>query len=97
VRTLAAAITGCGLTNAGAATEDEFGCEGLHGRPRTFGPRRRRRREWQGDEYRLWLRGRMRQYAVFGEDFELTRRARLGDAAFATEDTVRIAPTGHGR
>jgi hypothetical protein len=84
-------VTGCGLTNAGAATEDEFGCEGLHGRLSHLPARGvAGGGEWQGDEYRLWLRGRMRQYAVFGEDMELTRviSARLGNAAFAIEDTV---------
>jgi hypothetical protein len=84
-------VTGCGLTNVGGATEDEFGCEGLHGRLSHLAARDvSGGGEWEGDEHRLWLRGRMRQYAVFGENMELTRviSARLGDASFVIEDSV---------
>ena len=84
-------VTGCGLTNAGGATEDEFGREGLHGRLSHIPARDvSSGGEWQGDEYRFRLRGRMRQYAVFGENMELTRviSVRLGDPGFVIEDTV---------
>jgi Domain of unknown function (DUF4432) len=84
-------VTGCGLTNAGGPTEDEFGKEGLHGRLNHIPARDvSSGGEWEGDEYRFQLQGRMRQYAVFGENMELTRVIswRLGDAALVIEDTV---------
>ncbi len=67
-------VTGCGLTNVGAAVEDEFGCDGLHGRLSHLPARDVSvDGEWEGDEYRFWVKGRMRQYRVFGENLEMTR------------------------
>lgn len=84
-------VTGCGLTNVGAAVEDEFGCDGLHGRLSHLPARDISvDGEWDGDEYRFWVKGRMRQYRVFGENLEMTRviSAGLGDGAFTIDDTV---------
>src|SRR5262245_59653992 len=45
---------------------------------------------WEGDEYRMWLRGRMREAIVFGEEVTLTREisARLGENRLFVRDVV---------
>ncbi|HEY3397377.1 MAG TPA: aldose 1-epimerase family protein [Armatimonadota bacterium] len=87
----------CGLAWYGAPHEDpEGGTEahsglGLHGRvanlPATnvsYGG------EWQGDEYVMWVEGRVQEYILFGEHLELRRRisTRLGDNRFYLRDVV---------
>lgn len=81
----------CGLTYVGAPTVDQGEPLGLHGRIShlpasnvwTDGV-------WRGDSYEMWVRGRMREAVVFGENLTLTRRieARLGEARFEIRDVV---------
>jgi hypothetical protein len=45
---------------------------------------------WEGDDYRMWARGRMREAIVFGEEVSLTREvsARLGESRLFVRDLV---------
>ncbi|MBS7644841.1 MAG: aldose 1-epimerase family protein [Candidatus Bathyarchaeia archaeon] len=81
----------CGLTNAGAPSEDEGLALGLHGRISNipargvaFGDR------WKGDECILWARGIVREASVFGENLSLERliEARLGGKSIHITDKV---------
>lgn len=84
-------VATCGLTYAGAPTIDDGQTLGLHGRVNHLpasgvwadGA-------WRDDEYEMWVRGRMRQAVVFGENLTLTRRisTRLGESRFVLRDTV---------
>jgi len=84
-------VATCGLTYAGAPCTDEGQELGLHGRIDHLpagnvwvdGA-------WRGDEYEMWVRGRMRETVVFGENLTLTRRiwARLGESRLTIRDLV---------
>ncbi|HHX42739.1 MAG TPA: aldose 1-epimerase family protein [Chloroflexi bacterium] len=84
-------VTGCGLTTAGAPSEDAGEELGLHGRLNHLpadnvwvdGA-------WRGDTYEMWARGRMRETVVFGENLSLTRRiwAHLGESRILLRDVV---------
>jgi len=84
-------VATCGMTYAGAPCVDEGKPLGLHGRidhlPASGvwadGA-------WRGDEYEMWVRGRMRETVVFGENLTLTRRvsAYLGDSRLSIRDVV---------
>ena len=81
----------CGMTYAGAPTVDEGMPLGLHGRINHI-PASNVWADgsWRGDEYEVWVRGRMRETAVFGENITLTRRisAPLGEARLLVRDVV---------
>ena len=68
-------VAACGLTTAGAPTVDEGQALGLHGRLNHL-PAANVWADggWRGDEYEMWVRGRMREAVVFGENLTLTRR-----------------------
>ncbi|HIQ06591.1 MAG TPA: DUF4432 family protein [Anaerolineae bacterium] len=81
----------CGLTAAGAPSQDEDGTHGLHGRISNLpafqvntGSR------WVGDDYEVWIKGQVRETSVFGHDLLLTRiiTARLGESRLLVEDVV---------
>jgi len=84
-------LAGCGLTTAGAPSVDEGQELGLHGRLSTTpasgiwadGA-------WRGDDYEMWVRGRMRETVVFGENLTLTRRiwTHLGESRLFLRDVV---------
>jgi len=84
-------VATCGMTYAGAPCVDEGKPLGLHGRighlPASSvwadGA-------WRGDEYEMWVRGRMRETVVFGENLTLTRRisAHLGESRLLIRDLV---------
>lgn len=84
-------VATCGLTYAGAPCVDEGQALGLHGRighiPASSvwadGT-------WRGDEYELWVRGRLRETVVFGENLTLTRRiwTHLGESRLFIRDVV---------
>lgn len=84
-------VTTCGLTYAGAACEDEGQCLGLHGRfSNTPASNLWVDGKWDGDEYRMWAKGKVRESRLFGENLLLRRKvwARLGENRFFIEDTV---------
>ena len=84
-------VSTCGMTYAGSPCVDEGESLGLHGRvghlPATNvwadGA-------WRGDEYEMWVRGRMRETVVFGANITLNRRiwARLGESRLFIRDVV---------
>ena len=46
--------------------------------------------EWQGDDYEMWVQGRVRQAALFGENLELKRRisSSLGSTSIRIHDEI---------
>jgi len=85
-------VTTCGLTYLGAPCLDEGKALGLHGRASfipathfTYGG------DWSGDEYDMWVSGRVREASVFGENLVLERHiaARLGTSQLSLADCVR--------
>ncbi|MBM3459815.1 MAG: DUF4432 family protein [Armatimonadetes bacterium] len=87
-------VVTCGLTFVGHAETDaqEENTElGLHGRA-SFLPAREVAVEtrWEGGQYVVEARGRMREAVVFGTDLELERRIRLnlGERKFTLHDRV---------
>ena len=84
-------VATCGLTYVGAPCEDNGNKLGLHGRVSNtpasnlcvdYG--------WDGDDYRMWATGRMREYCLKGEDIELKRTisAVLGQNKIWIDDVV---------
>jgi hypothetical protein len=81
----------CGLTYLGAPCVDEGQPLGLHGRINHLAASSVwADGAWRGDEYEMWVRGRMRQTAVFAENITLTRRisAFLGESRLLIRDVV---------
>ncbi|MCD6291632.1 MAG: aldose 1-epimerase family protein [Anaerolineae bacterium] len=94
-------VATCGLTQVGAPCEDQGEALGLHGRIGHI-PARHVYADagWDGDEYVIWIQGKMRETVIFGEDLLLARRisARLGESRLFIEDTVENIghlPTPH--
>ena len=84
-------VAGCGMTYAGAPCVDEGQALGLHGRlSHTPASNVWADGAWRGDEYEMWVRGRMREAIVFGENISLTRRiwSRLGESRISIRDVV---------
>jgi hypothetical protein len=81
----------CGLTTAGWPSVDEGVELPLHGRA-AYLPARNVQvdGEWEGDDYVMWVQGRVRETIVFGENVRLTRRisARLGESRLFIHDVV---------
>lgn len=84
-------LTGCGLSNAGAASDDNGESLGIHGflshlpaENTSAGV------HWNGDDAMITVRGTMREARVFGENLRLERAitARVGDSALTITDTV---------
>lgn len=84
-------VVTCGLSQAGAPSEDEGKPWGLHGRiSNTPAYETSVRQFWRGDEFILEARGKMREGVVFGENLTLERTitTALGTSSFVIEDTV---------
>lgn len=81
----------CGLTQVGPPNTDQGKALGLHGRA-SYTPASEVAvsQGWEGDEYRIEIRGKVREASVFGEHVVLTRRIRatLGASAFRLDDEV---------
>lgn len=84
-------LTTCGLSNAGSPCIEDGVAYGQHGRISntpaenvTWGA------EWNGDDYVLWIAGRLREPRVFGPRLSLHRRIStfLGSSQVTIEDTV---------
>jgi len=84
-------LTTCGLTYAGAPCVDEGVELGLHGRISHI-PAKDICIDgsWEGNEYRMFVKGKMRETIVFGENLVLTREisARLGENKLYIHDVV---------
>lgn len=84
-------VTGCGMTTAGAPAVDEGQALGLHGRLSHLSAANVwADGAWRGDTYEMWVRGKMRETVVFGENLSLTRRiwANLGESRLFLRDLV---------
>lgn len=84
-------LTTCGLTQVGGPNVDEGQALGLHGRY-SYIPAQQvsYATEWQGDDYVMSVKGKVRQASVFGENLVLTRKisTKLGENRLWLEDTV---------
>jgi hypothetical protein len=81
----------CGLTYCGGPNKDQGQELGLHGRASYLPAYEVGVSEgWEGDEYRIEIRGKIREASVFGEHLALSRRIRtaLGENRFTLEDEV---------
>lgn len=94
-------LTPCGLTQVGSPCQDGSEELGLHGRVASIPARQVAwGAEWQDGEYILWVEGKVRETAVFGENLCLYRRiwSKLDAAAFWIEDRVEnlgFSPAPH--
>ena len=84
-------VATCGMTYAGAPCVDEGQALGLHGRINHL-PASNVWADggWRNDEYEMWVRGRMRETVIFGENLTLSRRisANLGESRLLIRDIV---------
>jgi hypothetical protein len=83
-------VTG-GLDTYGQPAEDQDQAFGLHGRATSLAARGLSwDADWDGDEYVLRARGRMKQVSFHGEHLQLTREitASLGENRFTIHDVV---------
>jgi len=84
-------VVTCGLTYAGPPNVDQGKALGFHGRASNLpGSNVYAGGAWQGDEYLMWVEGKVRETAVFGENVELARRitAKLGEPKLWIHDKV---------
>lgn len=69
----------CGLIYLGAPCNDKGQSLGLHGRISNIPAQNvYADTEWHDDEYRMWVQGRVRETAVFGENLLLSRKVMAG-------------------
>ena len=84
-------VTTCGLTYVGAPCEDDGQALGIHGRvSNTPASSVCIDGEWEGDNYRMWASGKIREWRMFGENLLLKRKvsALLGENKLWIDDTV---------
>ena len=84
-------LTTCGISNAGAPSVDQGKSFGLHGRiSNTAAEDVSIDQEWDGNEYRMSVKGRMREAEAGGENLILTRsiQTKLGARGFTLLDRV---------
>lgn len=84
-------LTTCGLSYIGAPTEDQGKPLGLHGRVAHI-PAKNVWMDgrWDGDEYLMWVQGKVQETGVFQENLVLHRKiwARLGESRLFIDDVV---------
>jgi len=84
-------ITTCGLTTMGPPSVDNGEELGLHGRIANIGAENVLADGcWEGDRYKMWVRGKVREARVFGDKLELSRKitAWMDEPKIIIEDTV---------
>jgi hypothetical protein len=84
-------MTTCGLTYAGAACVDGEERLGLHGRiSNTPADDVSVQKEWEGDDYVIRIRGKVRESCVFRENLLLSREitVKMGGKTVSVKDTV---------
>ena len=84
-------VVTCGLTWAGANATENGQPFGLHGRVSNLPATNVHwDGEWEGDDYVMTIRGKMRQATVFGENLQITRTisSRLGEKRLFLHDVV---------
>jgi hypothetical protein len=84
-------LNGCGTTSAGAPSEDQGEALGIHGRLSHI-PSSNIWADgaWQGDEYEMWVQGKMRETTVKGENVLVERRiwTHLGASRLFIRDVI---------
>jgi hypothetical protein len=81
----------CGLTYIGSPSEDQGKALGLHGRVANLPAKNVWMNGcWEGDDYIMWVQGKVQETAVFQENLVLHRKiwARLGESRLFLEDVV---------
>jgi hypothetical protein len=81
----------CGLTQVGSPGEEQGVALGLHGRAHHTPARQVSGVGcWEGDEYRMSIRGQIEESSIFGPHLSLTRtiKSSLGQASLTIEDVV---------
>lgn len=84
-------LTTCGLTYMGAPCVDQAQPLGLHGRiSNTPAEDVSVYKEWEGDEFVIKVRGKVRESAMFGENICLTREitTKMGSNKFQVKDVI---------
>jgi hypothetical protein len=84
-------LTTCGITNSGAPSTDMGEPFGIHGRVSNAAAENLSiDQRWEGDEYLISLRGKMREAKFFFENVSLTRtiETRLGWKGFSLHDVI---------
>ncbi len=87
-------LTTCGLSYFGAPDVDQEQELGLHGRAANLAAKNVSfDSEWDGDDYVMWIQGKVREAAVFQENLVLTRKiwTRLGEKRLFIDDVVENA------
>lgn len=81
----------CGLMNVAVASEDGGEYFGIHGRA-SYLPAQNVSydAEWQGEDYVLSARGKVRESRFYGENVQITRQisAKMGSSTIAIEDRI---------
>jgi len=81
----------CGMTYVGSPCVDEGEELGIHGRS-SYIPAKNVcvDGEWQGDDYILWVQGKIRETSMFGENIALTRKiwTKLGESKLYIKDVI---------
>ena len=68
-------VTTCGLTHMGAPDIDEGEELGLHGRISNISAENVcMDGKWEGDSYKMWVKGKVREARVYGDKLELERK-----------------------
>lgn len=84
-------LTTCGLTYIGAPDVDQGQELGLHGRVSNIAAKNvYMDGSWDGDDYIMWIQGKVQETAVFQENLVLHRKisARLGENCLYIDDVV---------
>lgn len=84
-------LNGCGTTTAGAPSEDQGEALGIHGRlSHTPASNIWADAAWQGDEYAMWVQGKVRETTVKGENILLQRHisTHLGSSRLFIRDVI---------
>ena len=85
-------LTTCGIANSGAPSEDGGEPFGLHGRIANAGAEDLCiDQQWEGDEYIIRMRGKMREAKAMFENLTLSRtiETKLGSTGFRVQDIIR--------
>lgn len=84
-------LTTCGLTTMGPPSIDNGEELGLHGRIANTGAEKVLADGcWEGDRYKMWIQGKVREARVFGDKLELSRKITtwMDEPKIIIEDTV---------
>ena len=84
-------LTTCGLTTMGPPSVDNGEELGLHGRIANIGAENVLADGcWEGDRYKMWVQGKVREARVFGDKLELSRKITtwMDEPKIIVEDTV---------